>query len=171
MNFCRTSDYSQSSAALAYYLMSFERAKKADKSFVFIFFKYSIEQLQKNVDLGRYFAVLKRAQDYIQCIPCSSDDHTLLKVHLSVTAWEALCRLKAIQYKRAYKNCFQLRYELRAPGHEVKAALDRQVQLAEQCTACQKKLYLVRNWQRRLLHQLKRPAGIVPEGYQAIRCI
>ena len=48
--------------------------------------------------------------DYIQCVESESNDEMLAKVHLVVTAWESLCRLKNIEYKRAYKHAFRLRY-------------------------------------------------------------
>lgn len=133
-------------------------------------FLFSIDQLQKNVDLGRYFAVLKRVQDYIQCIPSASVDAVLAKMHLAVTAWGSLCRYKSTQYRIAYKCCFRLRYEVGAPAHEVKKALSVQIQFAEQCTACQKKLYIVRNWQTRQLHQIKRKSRIEAQGCKTMQC-
>ena len=147
--------------------------------------KPSCEQLQKNLSLGRYFAVLKRVQDYIQCIPSKSEDETLAKIHLAVTAWESLCRLKAIEYKRAYKHSFRLRYENNNNGGmmtpsssssssnstEVKTAIALQVKIAEQSTACQKKLYLVQKWQKHLLNQMKKQSTIEPQGYKPIRCL
>jgi hypothetical protein len=127
--------------------------------------------LQKNLELGRYFAVLKRVQDYIQCIHFESEDETMAKIHLSVSAWEALCRLKAVEHKRAYKHCFHLRYELKGKPQEIKHAIAVQVQIAEQCTACQKKLYLVLKWERHWLIQMKRVSVIEPQGYAPIRCL
>ena len=59
--------------------------------------------------MGRYFAVMKRVQEYIGCIRSDSEDETLAKVHLTVIAWEALCRLKTLEYKRAYKHAYRLR--------------------------------------------------------------
>jgi hypothetical protein len=133
---------------------------------------HSCDQLQKNLELCRYFAVLKRVQDYIQCIPSDkSEDATVAKIHLAVTAWEALCRLKAVEHKRAYKHCFALRYELKGTTNEIQRAIALQVKIAEQCTTCQKKLYLVQKWQRHLLHQMKRSTMIEPKGYAPIRCL
>ena len=161
--------------------------------------KPACDQLQKNLSLQRYFAVLKRVQDYIQCIPTKSEDETLAKIHLAVSAWEALCKLKAVEYKRAYKHCSKLRHHhqennsgggLTSPksiavvgsskNHhhhhhqqsvEVKQAIALQVKIAEQCTACQKKLYLVQKWQKHLLQQMKRQSTIEPQGYAPIRCL
>lgn len=137
--------------------------------------KPACEQLQKNLEMGRYFAVMKRVQDYIQCLPSPEEDQIMAKLHLSVTAWEALCRFKTIEYKRAYKWCFYLRYECQgraAPAQaEIQSAIALQVQLAEQCTTCQKKLYLVQKWQRHLLQKMKRSTMIEPAGFQPIRCL
>lgn len=133
--------------------------------------KPACDQLRKNLEMGRYFAVMNRVQDYVHCLPSSSEDEIMAKIHLSVTAWEALCRLKTIEYKRAYKFCFNLRYEFKGTPQEIKSAVDQQVKLAEQCTACQKKLYLVQKWQRHLLNKMKRSAMIEPEGYKPIRCL
>lgn len=133
--------------------------------------KPACDQLQKNLEMGRYFAVLKRVQDYIQCLSSVDESAILAKIHLSVIAWEALCRFKSIEYKRAYKRCFNLRYECRGSSQEIQAAIALQVQIAEQCTTCQKKLYLVRRWQRNILNKMKRTTMIAPEGYQPIRCL
>ena len=135
--------------------------------------KPACEQLQKNLEMGRYFAVMKRAQDYIQCLASQDEDEIMAKIHLAVTAWEALCRFKTIEYKRAYKFCFNLRYEFKGTTspHEIKTAIEMQVKMAEQCTACQKKLYLVQKWQRHLLNKMKRSTMIEPAGYKPIRCI
>ena len=80
---------------------------------------------------------------------------------------------KTIEYKRAYKFCFNLRYEFKGTTspHEIKTAIEMQVKMAEQCTACQKKLYLVQKWQRHLLNKMKRSTMIEPAGYKPIRCI
>ena len=136
--------------------------------------------------------------DYIQCIESQNEDELLVKVHLAVNAWEALCRLKALEYKRAYKYVYQLRYE--QPGNsvynhkltqngnshanttnatsktpstsaEIKQAIEMQIKMAEQSTLCQKKLYLAHRWQKRVLQQTKKAAVIEPQGYQAIRCV
>ena len=131
----------------------------------------SCDQLQKNIELKRYFAVLKRVQDYIQCIHFDSEDETLAKIHLAVSAWEALCRLKSVEYKRAYKHCSQLRHEGKGTQQEIKQALAVQVKIAEQCTTCQKKLYLVQKWQRNWLQHMKKVSVIEPQGYQPIRCL
>lgn len=133
--------------------------------------KPTCDQLHKNLDMGRYFAVMKRAQDYIQCLPSREEDEILAKIHLSVIAWESLCRFKAIEYKRAYKHSFHLRHEIGGTPLEIQTAINVQVQIAEQCTTCQKKLYLVQKWQRYLLKKLKRTTLMEPEGYQPIRCI
>ncbi len=133
--------------------------------------KPACDQLHKNLEMGRYFAVLKRVQDYILCLPSLEEDDILAKIHFSVGAWEALCRFKAIEYKRAYKYCFNLRYEMGGTPHDIKSAIDMQVKIAEQCTTCQKNLYLVQKWQRHLLNKMKRTTMIQPEGYQPIRCL
>jgi hypothetical protein len=133
--------------------------------------------------MGRYFAVMKRVQEYIGCVRTDSEDETLAKVHLTVIAWEALCRLKTLEYKRAYKHAYRLRYD--RPNHhdhepttvssasaaEIKQAIDLQIKLAEQSTSCQRQLYLVHKWQRRVLQRLKKASTIEPQGYQAIRCL
>jgi len=136
--------------------------------------KPSTDQLQRNLEMSRYFAVLKRSMDYIQCVESESQDDLLAKVHLAVNAWEALCRLKALEYKRAYKYAFRLRYDTDsavASPSEIKQAIEVQIKIAEQCTACQKKLYLVHKWQRRVLQRTKKAATIEPQGYQAIPCL
>lgn len=135
------------------------------------------------MELGRYFAVLRRVQDYIQCITPTDEDETMAKIYLAVSAWEALCRYKAAEYKLAYKYCFSLRYEQQnqgggvvsssssLPQEKIKAAIDTQVKIAEQCTACQKQLYLVMKWQRYTLRQMKRKFVMEPQGYKPIRCL
>eukprot|EP00934_Nitzschia_sp_Nitz4_P007882 Nitzschia sp. Nitz4//scaffold5_size260463//235747//236442//NITZ4_001028-RA/size260463-processed-gene-0.151-mRNA-1//-1//CDS//3329555478//7872//frame0 len=134
--------------------------------------KPACEQLQKNLELEKHFAVLKRVQDYVHCIPSKSEDEASAKIHLAVTAWEALCRYKNIEYKLAYKYSFHLRYETKgASPQEIKQAIAVQVRLAEHCMTCQKKLYLVQNWQRRLLTKMNRSTVIEPQGYQPIRCL
>lgn len=133
--------------------------------------KPACDQLNKNLEMGRYFAVMKRVQDYIQCLPSSVEDEVMAKIHLAVTAWETLCRFKTIEYKRAYKLSFNLRYEVKGTPWEIKSAIDAQIKLAEQCTACQKKLYLVQKWQRHQLQKMKRTTMIEPQGYQPIRCM
>jgi hypothetical protein len=136
--------------------------------------------LEKNLSLGRYFATLKLVQDYILCIPSNSEDEKSAKIHLAVTAWEALCRLKGLEYRRAYKTSMNLRYELASEESrrgfkriqiEIRKATEVQVKKAEQCTACQKKLYLVQKWQKQQLRQMKKVSVIEPEGYQPIRCL
>jgi hypothetical protein len=103
----------------------------------------------------------------------------MAKIHLAVTAWEALCRLKALEYKRAYKYTLNLRYDLekddarkgRRLQQDLKQGIAVQVKLAEQCTTCQKKLYIVQKWERKHLNQLKKISVIEPQGYQPIRCL
>lgn len=143
----------------------------------------SIDELKSNMEMGRFFATLKRVQDYIRCVQSKDDDDMLAMVHLSVTAWEALCRFKTLEYKRAYKHAYQLRYgglthsQLAAPtsstasNAEIKQAIEMQVQIAEQLTACQKKLYLVNRWKMRVLRKTKRASTFEPQGYQPIRCL
>merc|ERR1711907_882191 len=54
---------------------------------------------------------------------------------------------------------------------EIEKAMERQVRIAEQCTSCQKKLYLVKRWEKQVLRRLNKAATIEPEGSQPIRCI
>merc|ERR1711959_656697 len=54
---------------------------------------------------------------------------------------------------------------------EIEKAMERKVRIAEQCTACKKKLYLVKRWEKQVLRRLNKAATIEPEGYQPIRCI
>lgn len=145
-----------------------------------IVFPHSADELEKNLKLGRYFPVLNRVQNYILCIPSVGDDENMAKIHLAVTAWEALCRLKALEYRRAYKQALNLRYELenvdarkgrRGLQHDLKQSIAVQVKLAEQCTSCQKKLYIVQKWERKYLKKMKKVSVIEPEGYQPIRCL
>jgi hypothetical protein len=123
--------------------------------------------------MGRYFAVLKRVQDYIQCIESGTQDELLAKVHLAVNAWEALCRLKTLEYKRAYKHAYRLRYESdgNASQAEIKQAIELQIKIAEQSTSCHKKLYTVHKWQRRVLQRMKKASAMEPAGYEAVRCL
>jgi hypothetical protein len=161
--------------------------------------RFSTDQLEKNLELGRYFATMKRSMDYTQCIESQNEDELLAKVHLAVNAWEALCRVKALEYKRAYKHAYSLRYGHSAHNFfsddlsknsshhqnattamatasqpspaEIKQAIEMQIKMAEQCTLCQKKLYLVHKWRQRVLQRTKKAALIEPQGYQAIRCV
>jgi hypothetical protein len=137
----------------------------------------SVDELKKNLKLGRYYPVLDRVQNYILCIPSEGEDGKMAKIHLAVTAWEALCRLKALEYKRAYKYTLNLRYDLEKDNarkgkrlqQDLKQGIAVQVKLAEQCTECQKKLYLVQKWEKKHLNQMKRISVIEPQGYQPIR--
>jgi hypothetical protein len=225
----------------------------------------SLEQLEKNVHLGRYFAVLCRAQEYLQLLQPPTRAEAEAQMFLATSAWEALCQWKAIHYRRAYNYAFRLRFETDQEGNpicnvdkmglaggistpdssnttttttalshhshhrqdlqqqqqqqqqqqhfydnsgdiycdyddedhwdghcensdnaeeypdesdtsqpspppllsraqtqqqrqhqlDIQAAIERQVKFAEQCTACQKRLYLVRVWQERLQHHLQ----------------
>ena len=130
--------------------------------------------------MGRFFATLKRAQDYIRCIPTKDDDELLSMVHLSVTAWEALCEYKSMEYRRAYDRAYALRFELHNNHHqqqqqhvaaspaEIKKAIEAQVTMAEETTMVQKNLYLVNRWKRYVLQKTNKASMIEPEGYQAI---
>ena len=135
----------------------------------------SIDQLRKNLELDRYFATLNRSMDYIRCVTSKNEDELLAKVHLAVSAWEALCRLKSLEYKRAYKYAYRLRYGRQSgsdPSNEdIKKSIEEQIKIAEQCTLCKKRLYLVHKWQRRVLQRTNRAAVIEPEGYAPIRCL
>ena len=71
--------------------------------------KASTDQLERSLEMKRYFAVMNRIQNYIGCVNSLSEDDELAKVHLVVTAWELLCRYKAIEYKRSYKYVYLLR--------------------------------------------------------------
>lgn len=164
----------------------------------FFLFSHSTDQLERNLEMGRWYATMVRSMDYIQCVDSKTQDELLAKVHLTVNAWESLCRFKALEYKRAYKHAFRLRYENHgdenatttynssssplspsvtttmtktASPAEIKQAIERQIKVAEQCTSCQKKLYLVHKWQRRVLQRTKKAAVIEPQGYQPIRCL
>ena len=146
----------------------------------------STDELEKDLKSGKYYKVLTRVQNYIICIPSESPDEKLAKIHLAVTAWESLHRMKALEYKRAYKHALNLRYQLEKGGgggrgesvrkgkriqNDIRQATELQVKIAEECTECQKKLYLVERWQRQQLKKLKRFSTIEPNGYQPIRCL
>ena len=128
---------------------------------------------------GHYFDVLCRVQHYVQCIVSESNDEKDAKIHLTVTAWVSLCRLKSLEYKEAYTRTNKLKMEMSGADAkkwkrlqiEMKEALKDQVDLAEQCTSCQKKLYLVQRWEKRHLQTMKRTTIIEPEGYQPLRCV
>ena len=89
--------------------------------------------------MGRYYAVLTRAQEYISCVQtvpsppaagaagaaatktptktdvCSSDDDNDVdsgKIFLIVSAWEALCEYKSIQYHRCCDHLYDLQHEM-----------------------------------------------------------
>lgn len=140
--------------------------------------KPACDQLQKNLDLNRYFATMTRIQEYVQCLPCTDEDTIMAKIHLTVTPWEALCRLKTIEYQRAYKWSAYVRlFQAQATttssttSTECQAAIALQVKRAEQCSACQKKLYIVHKWKKHWLTKLRRSTTIQPKGYQPIRCL
>ncbi|KAG7371107.1 hypothetical protein IV203_019677 [Nitzschia inconspicua] len=168
--------------------------------------KPSTDQLERNLEMGRWYATMVRSMDYIDCVDSHSEDDLLAKVHLVVNAWESLCRYKALEYKRAYKHSYRLRYESKDGSHnsinnnnnhrsrnaitiynsnvndspcvssvanpsKIKEAIEQQISVAEQCTSCQKKLYVVLKWQRRVLQRTKRAAAIEPQGYKPIRCL
>ncbi|KAG7344025.1 hypothetical protein IV203_022033 [Nitzschia inconspicua] len=170
--------------------------------------KPSTDQLERNLEMGRWYATMVRSMDYIQCVDSHSEDDLLAKVHLVVNAWESLCRYKALEYKRAYKHAYRLRYESKDGRHnsinnnnnnhhrsrnaitiynsnvndspcvasvanpsKIKEAIEQQISVAEQCTSCQKKLYVVLKWQCRVLQRTKRAAAIEPQGYKPILCL
>jgi len=134
--------------------------------------KSSTDQLKKNLHIEkRYFAVMTRIQSYyIGCITSRSHIEEQNKVHLVVSAWELLCRYKSTEYQRAYKYVYLLRdsqdnnnnnnnkkhHHHRNNHNEIQRAINNQMKLAEQCTACKKKLYVVHKWQRRVLDKLTR---------------
>lgn len=140
--------------------------------------KASADELDEKLKSGHYFDVLCRVQNYVQCIPSEADDEKAAKIHLSVTAWVSLLRLKSLDYKQAHKRTHKLKLEMSSADTkkwkklqiEMKEALKEQVDLAEQCTSCQKKLYLVQRWEKRHLQKMKRTTIIEPEGYQPLRC-
>eukprot|EP00532_Pseudo-nitzschia_australis_P005371 CAMPEP_0168184294 /NCGR_PEP_ID=MMETSP0139_2-20121125/13139_1 /TAXON_ID=44445 /ORGANISM="Pseudo-nitzschia australis, Strain 10249 10 AB" /LENGTH=352 /DNA_ID=CAMNT_0008105859 /DNA_START=236 /DNA_END=1294 /DNA_ORIENTATION=+ len=161
--------------------------------------KPSILQLERNLDMKRYFAVMSRLQHYIGCIQSQNVNDLLAKIHLAVTAWEALCRYKALEHKLAYKYVSRLRnansaataavvdlptfllssFSLSSSSAllggtiseaEIQRAIQMQVKFAEQFTTCRKKLYLVHRWQREMLSRCNRASTTKPEGHQAIPC-
>ena len=139
--------------------------------------KPSILQLERNLKMKRYFAVLSRIQHYIGCVRSETMDDLQAKIYLAVTAWEALCRYKALEYKLAYKSVSRLRNAAAATVEqsgssfslssssavlsrtsggkidesEIERAIQLQIKYGEQATMCQKKLYLVQRWQRQVL--------------------
>lgn len=178
----------------------------------------STDQLERNLEMGRWYATMVRSMDYIHCVDSKNEDDLLAKVHLTVNAWESLCRFKALEYRRAYKHVYRIRYESRGSREgsgkrtrntsatiynsssnssssdgssgnrssgtlsmtlsssagtpaEIQQAIERQIQVAEQCASCQKKLYVVHKWQQRVLQRTHKAAVIEPQGYQAIRCL
>ena len=90
--------------------------------------------------MGRYYAVLTRAQEYISCVQTappppvaaadastkaktpnmtdgdgsSNDDNDVDsgKTFLIVSAWEALCEYKSIQYNRCCDHLYDLQHEM-----------------------------------------------------------
>mmetsp|Transcript_26467 Transcript_26467/g.64491 ORF Transcript_26467/g.64491 Transcript_26467/m.64491 type:complete len:264 (+) Transcript_26467:143-934(+) len=141
--------------------------------------KASADELDENLNNGHYFDVLCRVQHYVQCIPSEANDEKAAKIHLAVTAWVSLCRLKSLDYRQAFKLTNKLKMEMSGADAkkwkrlqiEMKEALKEQVDLAEQCTSCQKKLYLVQRWEKKHLQKMKRTSIIEPEGYQPLRCL
>jgi len=141
--------------------------------------KPSADELDENLHNDHCFDVLCRVQQYVQCIPSRFDDDKAAKIHMALTAWVSLCQLKSLEYKRAYKESNKLRMAMSgADGKkwrrlqlELKQAVTKQVSLAEQCTACQKNLYLVQQWKKRHLQKMRRTSLIEPEGYQPLRCL
>jgi hypothetical protein len=140
--------------------------------------KASADELDENLNNGRYFNVLCRVQHYVQCVPSESNDETALKIHLAVTAWVSYCQLKTLEYKRAFKRTNNLKMEMSVADAkkwkrlqiEMKQSVKEQVKLAEECTSGQKKLYLVQRWEKRQLQRMKRATIIEPEGYQPLPC-
>lgn len=162
--------------------------------------KPSIDQLEQNLKMKKYYAVMTRLQNYVGCIESESEDAILAKVHLAVTAWEFLCRYINLQYKRAYKNVYRLRDSISdvtgsndnssvvsssvtslsssitlsilpaSNAMEIARAIEDQIKLAEQCTECRKKLYLVRRWEKQILQSHPKSSSIKQKGYQSIPC-
>jgi len=141
--------------------------------------KACADELDENLRNDHCLDVLCRVQQYVQCIPSGLDDEKAAKIHLAVTAWVSLCQLKSLEYKRAYKQSNKLRMSMsgtdakkwRRLQLEMKQSVKEQVNLAEQCTACQKNLYLVQRWEKRHLQKMRRTSLIEPEGYQPLRCL
>jgi hypothetical protein len=104
-------------------------------------------------------------------VTATDEDAIMARIHLTVTAWKALCQLKTIEYQRAYKWSSYVRLECEGSSEtDIQAAIALQVKQAEQCSACQKKLYSVEKWQKYWLTKLNRSTMIEPEGYHAIPC-
>ena len=131
--------------------------------------KPACDQLLRNLEMNRYFATMKRVQDYVQCLAATDEDAIMARIHLTVTAWTALCQLKTIEYQRAYKWSRYVRLEADGSTElEIQAAIALQVKQAEQCSACQRKLYSVQKWQKHWLATLKRSTMIEPHGYHPV---
>merc|ERR1711907_307898 len=104
---------------------------------------------------------------------------TIKVVQLAVTVWESLCRDQALEHKRAYKRAHRLRRESSSGNgsdtsnnnilssisssmsissssssdtkeKEVERAIEYQIKVAELYTACRKKLYLAKRWERQV---------------------
>ena len=71
----------------------------------------SVEQLERNVTMCRYYAVLTHAQKYVSCVPGKKGEEEG-KLFLIVSAWEALCEYKSIQYGRCCDHIFELQQEM-----------------------------------------------------------
>jgi hypothetical protein len=157
---------------------------------------HSTDELKRNMEMGEFYTTMKRAQDYIRCVQAKDEDDMLAMVHISVTAWESFCEYKGLEYKKAYNHAFSLRFEggggggqhfsdgtdssLHAPAvgqfsnsgrSEIKKAIESQVLIAEQVVRCQKEMYLVNRWKRRVLQKMKKASTIEPQGYQAVPCL
>ena len=128
----------------------------------------SIDQLERNLKMQRYFAVTNRLQHYVFCLTSQSRSDELATMSMIIAAWTSLCKFKALQYKRAYKYVYILRDDaqfsipegktyaaISRHDDEIERAIHYQIKLAEQCTACRKKLYLVQQSHRRIVHHHK----------------
>ena len=71
----------------------------------------SVEQLERNVTMCRYYAVLTHAQKYVSCVPGKKGEEEG-KLFLIVSAWEALCEYKSIQYGRCCDHIYELQQEM-----------------------------------------------------------
>lgn len=120
----------------------------------------SLIEIKRKVRRLQYVEAMVECQDLMRTLPvvCSSQTSELLQLRIIVllNSWQALCRYTSIRHRRAQKIVFQLRHEHAAPAKAVRTALALQLDMAEQCTASQKGIYLTQQWQKRCESHIRR---------------
>lgn len=93
---------------------------------------------------------MELCQDYAKCVYAAREKHqdTKIVLFLLLNAWESLAVYLCYQYQQSHRYYHTLRRTNAKAVSELQKALQRKVELAEQCTASQKGYLLAQAWER-----------------------